>query len=268
MLDLFSGIGGFSLGLSWAGEFETSAFCEIDPYCQKVLRKHWPDVPIYDDIKALTNERLRADGIVGIDVVTGGFPCQGFSFAGKRRGKEDDRYLWPEMLRVIAEVKPAWVIGENVPGIISLALDTVLSDLEGQGYTCQTFVIPACGVDAPHKRNRVWVIAHDNCYRRRIQQESWSQCQSQTDTYYNGQEEPMGNANSQRCEESNFSSLQTGRIRIESSFRREIESRICRVSHGIPNRMDRIRALGNAVVPQIPMMLGHFILRAMAGGDA
>jgi DNA (cytosine-5)-methyltransferase 1 len=155
VLDLFSGIGGFSVGLHEAG-METVGFCEMDSFCQKVLKKHWPNVPIHSDIKELDGHEYRGT----VELVCGGFPCQPFSVAGNRRGAEDDRALWPEMLRVIREVQPTWVIGENVTGIVAMELDTVLSDLEGEGYSCQTFVIPACSVDAQHRRDRVWVVAY------------------------------------------------------------------------------------------------------------
>jgi DNA (cytosine-5)-methyltransferase 1 len=158
VLDLFSGIGGFSLGLERAG-METVAFCENDKFCQKVLAKHWPDVPVHNNIEELDGREYKGT----VDLICGGFPCQPFSVAGGQRGKEDDRALWPEMLRVIREVEPLWVIGENVPGIINMELDQVLSDLEDSGYSCQTFVVPACAVDAPHRRDRVWIIAsHTN----------------------------------------------------------------------------------------------------------
>ena len=155
VLDLFSGIGGFSLGLEAAG-METVAFCERDPFCQAVLHKHWPNTPIHSDITELDGYEYKGT----VELVCGGFPCQPFSVAGNRRGAEDDRALWPEMLRVIREVQPTWVIGENVTGIIAMELDTVLSDLESEGYACQAFVIPACAVDAQHRRDRVWVVAY------------------------------------------------------------------------------------------------------------
>ena len=155
VLDLFSGIGGFSLGLEAAG-METVAFCERDPFCQAVLHKHWPSTPIHSDITELDGYEYKGT----VELVCGGFPCQPFSVAGNRRGAKDDRALWPEMLRVIREVQPTWVIGENVTGIIAMELDTVLSDLESEGYACQTFVIPACAVDAQHRRDRVWVVAY------------------------------------------------------------------------------------------------------------
>jgi DNA (cytosine-5)-methyltransferase 1 len=164
MLDLFSGIGGFSLAASWAG-IETVAFCEKDGYCQKVLKKHWPLVPVVDDIF-----KLRGDEFGPVDIVSGGFPCQPFSVAGKRKGKEDDRHLWTEMFRVIKTARPTWVLGENVAGIISMELDQVLSDLAGAGYATQAMVIPACGVDAPHRRDRVWIVAHSESNRARRRQ--------------------------------------------------------------------------------------------------
>jgi DNA-cytosine methyltransferase len=170
VLDLFSGIGGFSLGLERTGGFQTVAFCEIEKYPQQILRKHWPDVPIYTDIKELSYEDGRLYSgkggpgevaqAVTIDVICGGFPCQPYSVAGKQRGKDDDRALWPEMYRVIQESNPRWCILENVPGIINLGLDTVLSDLESAGYEVETFIIPACAINACHQRSRVWVVAH------------------------------------------------------------------------------------------------------------
>ena len=159
-LSLFSGIGGLDLAAEWAG-FTTVAQCEWADYPTKILERHWPDVPRWRDIKTLNEESFfQRTGLRTVDIISGGFPCQPFSLAGKQRGEEDDRYLWPEMLRVIREIAPAWVLGENVPGIINLALDTVLSDLESEGYASQTFVIPACGVDAPHKRERICILAH------------------------------------------------------------------------------------------------------------
>ena len=158
VLDLFSGIGGFSLGLERTGGFETAAFCEYEDFPRKVLAKHWPDVPCFPDVRELKGQDI--DG--PIDVICGGYPCQPFSQAGKRRGKEDDRHLWPEFSRLVAELRPAWVIGENVAGHISMGLDDVLSDLERQGYTARSFVIPACATGAPHRRDRVWTIASRN----------------------------------------------------------------------------------------------------------
>lgn len=155
VLDLFSGIGGFSLGLESVG-MDTVAFCEMDKFCQKVLKKHWPNVPIHSDIKELDGHEYRGT----VELVCGGFPCQPYSVAGEQRGSLDDRALWPEMLRVISEVQPTWVIGENVSGIINMELDNVLSDLEAEGYKSQCFVLPACAVDAKHRRDRVFIISY------------------------------------------------------------------------------------------------------------
>ena len=157
-LSLFSGIGGLDLAAEMAG-FRTVGQCEWANYPTNVLEKHWPGVPRWRDIRTLTGESFHEKtGLRTVDIISGGFPCQPFSVAGKRRGKEDDRYLWPEMLRVISELRPAWVVGENVAGIVNMALDQVLSDLEAIGYTAGAVVIPAAGVDAPHRRERVCIV--------------------------------------------------------------------------------------------------------------
>ena len=159
-LSLFTGIGGLDLAAEWAG-FRTVGQCEWADYPRAVLEKHWPGMPRWRDIRTLTGDDFFAKtGLRTVTVLSGGFPCQPFSTAGKRRGKDDDRYLWPEMLRVISQIRPAWVVGENVAGIVSMALDTVLSDLESIGYSCQAFVIPACAVDAPHRRDRVSILGY------------------------------------------------------------------------------------------------------------
>ena len=159
-LDLFSGIGGFSLGLEATGGFETVAFCDIEEYPRKVLQKHWPYVKQYKDIKELNYDRLKSEGLVPIDIITGGYPCQPFSVAGRKKGEQDPRHLWPEYFRLVQELRPTWVIGENVGGHIKLGLDTVLKDLESEGYTSRTFNISAASVGANHKRERVWIVAH------------------------------------------------------------------------------------------------------------
>lgn len=156
---LFSGIGGFDLAAEWAGW--TNVFnCEIDPFCRKVLAYHFPYAIQYEDIKTTDFRPLRG----GVDVLTGGFPCQPFSLAGKRKGTDDNRYLWPAMLRAIRELAPRWVVGENVFGIVNwsdgLVFEQVCADLENEGYEVQPYLIPACAVDAPHRRDRVWFVAH------------------------------------------------------------------------------------------------------------
>ena len=156
ILDICSGIGGFSLGLESTGGFDTVAFCEFDDFCRKVLNKHWPDVPIYEDLKEIGNEPERI--IQDFDLICGGIPCQPFSVAGKKKGKEDDRHLWPYMYEIIKHKKPTWVIVENVGGFVNVALDDVCLDLETQGYATQSFIIPACSVEAPHRRDRIWIL--------------------------------------------------------------------------------------------------------------
>ena len=154
LLDLFSGIGGFSYAAeTLIGGYETVAFCEMDEFCQKVLKKHWPQVPIFDDVRTLDATRLGR-----IDIVTGGYPCQPFSQAGRRQGEEDERHLWPEMLRIIKSCQPRYVLAENVAGHVTMGLDQVLTDLEDQGYTTRPIIVPACAKNAPHRRDRVWII--------------------------------------------------------------------------------------------------------------
>ena len=165
LLDLFSGIGGFSLGLESTGYFETIGFVEKDEFCQKVLKKNFNNIPIESEVRNVKGDRYAAD------IITGGFPCQPFSVAGKRRGTEDDRYLWDETIRVIRECKPRWFIGENVEGIINISegkvLQQIQKDLEEEGFEVQCLVIPASGLGAWHQRKRVWIIAHSNSNRDR-----------------------------------------------------------------------------------------------------
>ena len=159
-LSLFSGIGGLDLAAEWAG-IRTVGQCEWADYPTKVLEKHWPDVPRWKDIRTLTGESFyERTGRRTVDIISGGFPCQPFSVAGKQRGKEDDRYLWPEMVRVIKELRPTWVVGENVAGIIKLALPDILYELEACGYRTRTFLIPACAIGARHRRYRVAIVGY------------------------------------------------------------------------------------------------------------
>ena len=161
-IDLCAGIGGFSLGFSWSGLSEPVLFCEIDPWCRKVLAKHWPDVPIAEDVKELANDPARL--VPDCDIVTAGYPCQPFSVAGKQRGTEDDRHLWPFISQIIAHKRPAFCVLENVYGHVALGLDEVLADLEAQDYATRAFIVPACAVNAPHRRDRLWIIAHTNSH--------------------------------------------------------------------------------------------------------
>lgn len=160
LLDLFSGIGGFSLAASWVWgkDLEILAFCEKDPFCQKVLKKHWPDVPIISDIRNVTKTEET------VDIITGGFPCQPFSAAGQRKGSEDNNYLWPQMLRTILLFRPRWILAENVHGILNIeggmVFENCCTDLEKEGYEVETLVIPACSKGAPHRRDRVWIIGY------------------------------------------------------------------------------------------------------------
>ena len=161
-LSLFSGIGGLDIAAEWAG-FETVGQCEFADFPTKILEKHWPDVPRWRDIRTLTQEDFYArTGLRTVDIISGGFPCQPFSVAGKQKGKGDDRYLWPEMLRVIRELRPRWVLGENVPGILRIAGDDVCKDLEREGYDVGIFNFEAAAVGAPHRRERVFFVANRN----------------------------------------------------------------------------------------------------------
>jgi DNA (cytosine-5)-methyltransferase 1 len=156
---LFSGIGGFDLAAQWMG-WENIFHCEIAEFPRKILNHYWPNADCYEDIKKTDFTKYRGT----VDIISGGFPCQPYSAAGKRLGKEDDRHLWPEMLRVIREVKPQWVVGENVRGLLNwnggMVFHEVCSDLENIGYKVQAFIIPASGLNAPHQRQRLWIVAH------------------------------------------------------------------------------------------------------------
>lgn len=210
-LSLFSGIGGLDLAAEAAG-FTTVGQCEWADYPTKVLEKHWPDVPRWRDIRTLTKESFHEKtGLWTVDVVSGGFPCQPFSCAGKQRSTDDDRYLWPEMLRVIHEIRPSWVLGENVPGIVNLALDKVLSDLGNEGYESQCFIVPACGVDAPHKRSRITILAN-----------------------YTGKRHGFDRSSNDASETGGQGSSDTGR-KTANDLRQwgEDKSRVCRVVDGI-----------------------------------
>lgn len=339
VLDLFSGIGGFSLGLERTGGFRTVAFCEIESFPRKILSKHWPNVPIFEDVRKLHAEDLPEP----VDVVCGGYPCQPFSLAGKRKGASDDRHLWPEMFRLVQEIRPHWIIAENVAGHINMGLDEVLSNLEAEGYETAPFVIPACAVDAPHRRDRVWIIANHGGVKHQsgcdeIERETakklpfcnsercgcqrnnrrWSRpvaphgCEDvphssnpraesmrQWEDRVCGFESVadaarfmlnrMGNIGKTRGDEpancgcngadstgilprhgvhddvERIVLFQEGWERlcsVQTGARWTTEPDVDRVAHGVSRRVDRLKALGNAVVPQVVEVIGSAILMA------
>jgi DNA (cytosine-5)-methyltransferase 1 len=296
VLDLFSGIGGFSLGLERTGGFKTIAFCEIEPFCQKVLAKHWPGVPIYNDIKELTAERLLRDGI-SADVICGGFPCQDISTAGKGAGIDGERSgLWSEYARLIGELRPRYAIVENVSALLVRGIDRVLGDLAEIGFDAEWYCIPASAVGAPHRRDRFWLVAYSNGDR----------CDDEGDDE-EGAERPSRRSIGALGEQWAHPSRRLVQVadadlpRLEGWLRRGLQERageraawaggayaadaygepperssiawseyhpwlaepdVGRVAHGVPSRVDRLKALGNAVVPQIPELIGRAILAA------
>jgi DNA (cytosine-5)-methyltransferase 1 len=247
-LDLFSGIGGFALASNEVG-FKTVGFCEIDSYCQAILRKHWPRVPLFGDIRSVNGFEFK-----GISLLTGGFPCQPFSVAGKKKGKDDDRYLWPEMLRIIRQARPTWIVGENVAGIVNMALDQVHIDLESEGYEVESLIIPACGVDAPHRRNRVWIVAHSGRTRQSGDQRFGS---SGTEGISCGHLTECGSysggSDVADSETVYAQGLQEGQGEREfgGGCRWLPEPGLGRVADGVSNRVHRLKGLGNAIVPQV-----------------
>ena len=317
------------------GGIETVGFCEREPYAQKVLKKHWPDVPICNDI-----HEMKGNDYGTIDLITGGFPCQPYSLAGERRGNEDDRALWPQMLRVISEARPAWVLGENVPGIITLALDGVLADLEAEGYACETLCIPACGVDARHRRERIWIVAHrvrhgseagipEPEQRQKGIAEialnnSRGEAMADASGWENNGREPRDMAEASGCGRRGNATADSGGENVALSngingrsgagrqngaetrhagqaasdtirehddhaghgagaicgersapaclWRDETdwfaESGMGRVAHGIPSRVDRLRGLGNAIVPQVAAEIIAAMKRVDIGANA
>jgi len=317
--DLCSGIGGFSLGFSWSGLSEPVLFCEIDPWCRKVLAKHWPDVPIAEDVKELAND---PNGLVpDCDILSCGYPCQPFSQAGVRRGEKDDRHIWPEIFAIVQAKRPTWCVFENVYGHISLGLDQVLSDLEAKGYATRTFVVPACGVDAPHRRYRLWIVGHttDNGRNRGATQtgrkgqthqsdqpglsvrgepsrpsenvadtdesdsrerqnttdtnnQGWTTSKTRRESIQSKDRETLSSNTGQSG--SDVADTDRGRLRhtewqdAEDAGQSprgqehggwDFEPPVGRVANGIPRRVDRLKGLGNAIVPQIAMRIGQTI---------
>jgi DNA (cytosine-5)-methyltransferase 1 len=258
VLDLFSGIGGFSLGLERAG-MTTVAFCEIDPFCRRVLAKHWPGVPIYDDVRGVTAARLAADGI-GVDVICGGFPCQDISSAGAKVGIGGERSgLWREYARIIGEVRPRYVVVENVAALLARGMGDVLGDLAALGYDAEWHCIPASAIGAPHGRDRLWIVGYPDGYgepRCSVDAKaSW--CSPDVADAKLGLG-PLGVylARIGRAGELDATNSWHGEPQDQSDF--------LGVDDGFPARLDRLRALGNAVVPQIPEMIGRAILAAEA----
>jgi len=316
VLDLFSGIGGFSLGLESTGFFKTIAFVEKDKFCQKVLQKNFPNIPIEDEIRNVKGKRFKAD------VITGGFPCQPFSVAGKRRGADDDRFLWDETIRIVSEQKPKWFIGENVEGIINiqdgLVFRQIHDDLESEGFEVQSLVIPASGVGAWHQRKRVWIIANTNKFRctqhneTKKKKSKWgsktssmsSGTQNVSNSKYTGlqnkswrefrelekeskREKESRNKSSLRFTASGSNVSNTNEQRTQVPIKREhtsiemsgsssketwwqTQSSLCRVPNGVSYELDkdranRIKALGNSIVPQIAREIGKAIMEAELG---
>jgi len=305
-LDLFSGIGGFALAVEevWGTDVE-HIFCDIEPFSQRILAKHWPNSLIYGDIRELTadkiladtrrkygsawgDERVEADTSERpsrepdaerrstVDILTGGFPCQPFSAAGARRGTEDDRHLWPEMLRVIRETNPTYIVGENVGGFLTwnggLVFEQVCTDLEEAGYEVCPFVIPAAAVNAPHRRDRVWIVANAKGSNAGQSEVSNTRREGSTtpEDGFGLRDEPCRpdkNATNSECKgEGKRGELETERQCGERGGTRsnerdawnedwlEVATRLCRVDDGLPKRLDRthrLKSLGNAIVPQV-----------------
>jgi DNA (cytosine-5)-methyltransferase 1 len=225
VLSLFTGIGGLDLGLERAG-MRVVGQVEIDPFCRRVLARHWPEVPRHDDVHTAiawwcSRPRPR------VDVVAGGFPCQPARDAGPKLGEADPRWLWPAMADAIAALRPAWVIGENVPGLLRRGLGTVHADLERLGYRVRTGTIAACALGAPHPRERLFVLAHTD----RLRCDRWT-----------GDQRPQG------------------RPEPADGGRWAAEPDVARMAHGVPAGMDRRRALGNAVVPAVAEHIGRLLI--------
>jgi len=278
-LDLFSGIGGFSLGLERTGGFETVAFCEIEPFPRRVLAKHWPEVPCYEDVRTLTADVLRRDGIT-VDVITGGFPCQDLSVAGRQRGMGEGTRsgLWSEIVRLVGELRPKIVIVENVAALLAGPSERrggwfgrVLGDLAKVGYNAIWDSLPAGNLGAPHERDRVWIVAYASGTGLERLRSAFGDAAEITDA---------------GCQLASASAAQIQRLHgIQHGWICSVsdgvdqrpawggqpwpqaEPILCRVDDGIPDRVGRTAACGNAVVPQIPELIGHAILSSIHQGD-
>ena len=252
-LDLFAGIGGFSLGLEKTGGFETVAFCEIEEYPRKVLAKHWPDVPCYRDVRELTAAKLAADGIA-VDVITGGFPCQDISLAGRGAGLAGEKSgLWAEIARLASELRPSFIVLENVSALLGRGLDRVLADLAALGYDAEWECLGAHAVGAPHIRDRIWIVAYPD-----------SEQHEGSRVAFCGQgAHQLSRADT--CIGRHW--LASGKVSSgwHGPFYGDgwaAEPNVGRVADGVPGRVDRLKSLGNAVVPQIPELIGHAILES------
>ena len=286
VLDLFAGIGGFTIGLERAG-FETAAFCEIDPYAQKVLRKNWLGVPIYDDVRSITAERLASDGI-RVDVITGGFPCQDISVAGNQAGIEGERSgLWTECARLIGELRPRYAIFENVTNLLNGErgdwFKRVLWDISSLGYDAEWHCIPASELGAHHHRDRVWIIAYpnrsdDSRFNGSASQRggkiapegtehagrrSGEQNVADTECQYRRDNEQLeASASKWTAGATHTAAICENIARTTGQTLWRSEPDVGRVANGIPNRSHRLKCLGNAVVPPIPELIGRAILEA------
>ena len=270
LLDLFSGIGGFSLGLERTGGFETVAFCEIEDYPRRVLAKHWPEVHCYEDIRELDATTLQRHGIE-VDAICGGFPCQDISTAGNGAGIEGERSgLWSEYARLIGELRPQVVFVENVAALLGRGLDKVLGDLASIGYDAEWHCIPASAVGAPHRRDRLWIVAHatgERCGKARTvgarppQRSAGTSSESLDVPNANssGQSMPWGTGRS----EHSAPEISRQVSRDINDCRWPTEPGVGRVANGVPDRTHRLKALGNAVVPQIPELLGNAYLASL-----
>jgi len=248
VLDLFSGIGGFSIGLERAG-FQTVAFCEIDPYCRQVLAQHWPKVPCYGDVKNLNADALCRDGIA-VDVICGGFPCQDVSLVGDVWGDGDGldgerSGLWTEYARLVGELGPSVVIVENVSALIGRGLERVLGDLAALGYDAEWHCVPASAVGAPHGRDRIWIVAYAGSLRSQ------------------GIRLPVIGEQEIRDQFARSKAPRGTEPAMPDRGSWADEPAVGRVADGVPNRVERITALGNAVVPDLPEMIGRAVMRAI-----